>query len=1246
MKILAVRGRNLTSLAHFDLDFEAQPFDGGGLFAIVGHTGAGKSTLLDAVCVALYDASPRLNGPRDFLVGGPNEDEKSLIGNTDPRTLLRRGTTDGWAEVDFEGVDGGRYRSRWAVRRARGKVDGALQDATLSLTELEGGQPVCQGGKRETLAAIQARVGLDFVQFRRAVLLAQGDFAAFLKAPPQERAELLERATGTDIYQRLSKAAFERAKGLRTEVESLQRAIDAIPVLPDEARAEVERDERARADALKTQRDALSAVVKVLQWHATLADLRKDEAAASEGLAMVSEQRAQAGPREARLRAVEAAQPLRGAVERCVELESLVAESERLLGEETTRREQLAERLAEAVKVRDARQLEHTQAVSAREAAAEALDRAAALDARLGDLERRLTDAEGALNAKQHDAAGHARTLADLRTQQADAERARSEAETWLAEKVATKVLTDEWSRWEAVFDRYVRRHGIVAQRDARVAALDGQLAQARQALAPLEHAASTRATALGEATERLRTCRAHVDGLRAPDRLAADEGAALGQREGIRALTQIHGEFAACGARAAQMMGEAEQHLAEAAQFEASAASLTETANGLSTRLDEARVALSEMTLTLSLESHRASLREGHPCPLCGATEHPYAAETPALNALLDARSGRVRTLEAELGEAQRQATEASSRAEACRSAATALQRKIEVEQQQANDLAHRWQTVCFAQPIDGLGAAIADDGVGSQLEAVAARVDAVVAALRDERAQADQSRAQAEQAARVEAEARAAHDDASRRLIEAQERVRALELEQSTAAREGQAERDGLAEAEAELAPAFPAASEWRVKLTANPVEFKTKCADAVEKRRAREQAKLSAEATLTALREKMAAVEAETRSSDAAVVEARGKAEAAGAERDAARSVRATLLGGRATDAVRSELARRVQDAEVAFTESEKSRQAIDGEHRSLASRESTLRDALSQAMKRRDEARVARDAALAGAGLTVDEAVDLLRHDAAFIAAERDHLTALDAAVNAAKTLCDERRARREQHAQREAPGLSAEEAEARHAALEVEVPRLEEAANEAHVRRRTDDQRRDERARAVKDAGERREQARVWIELSDLIGSADGKRMQVFAQGLTLDLLVAYANEHLGELARRYRLMRVPHKKEALALQVVDLDMGDEVRSVDSLSGGETFLVSLALALGLSSLSAQRARIDSLFIDEGFGSLDAETLETALAALESLQATGRQIGLISHVPGISERVGAVVRVERQGAGRSVVRVSRG
>ena len=113
------------------------------------------------------------------------------------------------------------------------------------------------------------------------------------------------------------------------------------------------------------------------------------------------------------------------------------------------------------------------------------------------------------------------------------------------------------------------------------------------------------------------------------------------------------------------------------------------------------------------------------------------------------------------------------------------------------------------------------------------------------------------------------------------------------------------------------------------------------------------------------------------------------------------------------------------------------------------------------------------------------------------------------------------------------------------------------------------------------------------------------------------------------------------RDENLALQVVDTDMGDEVRAIPSLSGGETFLTSLALALGLSSLAASETPVESLFIDEGFGTLDRETLEIALAALDALQASGRQVGLISHVDGLSEHIGVAVRVEKLGAGRSRV-----
>jgi DNA repair protein SbcC/Rad50 len=158
-------------------------------------------------------------------------------------------------------------------------------------------------------------------------------------------------------------------------------------------------------------------------------------------------------------------------------------------------------------------------------------------------------------------------------------------------------------------------------------------------------------------------------------------------------------------------------------------------------------------------------------------------------------------------------------------------------------------------------------------------------------------------------------------------------------------------------------------------------------------------------------------------------------------------------------------------------------------------------------------------------------------------------------------------------------------------------------------------------------------------LDDLIGSSSGDEFAVFAQGLTLDLLLLEANRRLAELARRYRLQRNPEAK--LDFVVVDLDLGGTRRSVQTLSGGETFLVSLALALALATLAAPRSRVETLFLDEGFGTLDAPSLEIALGALDSLQATGCQVGVISHVDGIAERIGAQVVVQPEGGGQSRV-----
>jgi exonuclease SbcC len=163
----------------------------------------------------------------------------------------------------------------------------------------------------------------------------------------------------------------------------------------------------------------------------------------------------------------------------------------------------------------------------------------------------------------------------------------------------------------------------------------------------------------------------------------------------------------------------------------------------------------------------------------------------------------------------------------------------------------------------------------------------------------------------------------------------------------------------------------------------------------------------------------------------------------------------------------------------------------------------------------------------------------------------------------------------------------------------------------------------------------------WGRLKELIGSADGAKFSRFAQSLTLRQLIGLANEHLKVLAERYRLMAAPG--DELDLRIVDLYQANVDRPMESLSGGESFLASLALALGLSELASRHHPIDSLFIDEGFGTLDSETLEIALSALENLRSRGKTIGLISHVELLKERLATQVRVLRGPGGTSRIEV---
>ncbi|RMG08699.1 MAG: hypothetical protein D6731_21315, partial [Planctomycetota bacterium] len=283
MRILSVTVHNLASLAGTTtVDFENGPLAAAPTFAITGPKGAGKTTLLDAVCLALYGRTPRLGArTRDgYTVEGSGK-----ISSHDPRSIVRRGCGEGWAEVVFLGRDRVRYRARWSARRARRQATGRFQKAEHALWAADDGTPLSGSTRTETLARIEDKVGLSYEEFTRSVLLAQGEFAAFLRAPAGKRAELLEKISGGELYTRLSIAAHQRARQEKEKLDQLERKLaDATPLTPAE-RAQVEAEAEKAERRLKEAERRLAHLERAERWYQELAAREKQWKESREHLA-------------------------------------------------------------------------------------------------------------------------------------------------------------------------------------------------------------------------------------------------------------------------------------------------------------------------------------------------------------------------------------------------------------------------------------------------------------------------------------------------------------------------------------------------------------------------------------------------------------------------------------------------------------------------------------------------------------------------------------------------------------------------------------------------------------------------------------------------------------------------------------------------------------------------------------------------------------------------------------------------
>ncbi|MGV8891713.1 MAG: AAA family ATPase [Burkholderiaceae bacterium] len=1313
MKILAIRGKNLASLAgEFEVDFEQEPLKSAGLFAISGPTGAGKSTLLDALCMALYEKTPRLL--KAGGIGLPDVGDNT-ISQQDARNLLRRGTAEGYAEVDFVGNDGIAYRARWSVRRARGKAGGGLQKTDMSLKQLPELQPI-GGTNKEVLNEIMQRIGLSFDQFTRAVLLAQNEFSAFLKADDNERGELLETLTGSAIYSALSQRAFARAKEEQLKLQRINDQLADQKPLADDTRNQLEQDgsaANAAVAALDLRKTTLDAE---LRWHQDDHKFQQNEELAQAQLQQKQAEQEAAAERRFDLQRVESVQMARPLVAEVERLARSIHQDHGAITDCQTKLSDTEQTRQQADAALETAQRTLTDAEQAHSNAAPALDQAKALDARIDTSMPAHRQAQQAQTDADQSSALAQKNLHAKQAERATAQQKQQATEHWLAQHAPLQTLAENWPRWDILLKQVYNYRNETIRFEGILATFSRDIQKQAALLKTTTEALAAAGVALNQAEQqRQHAAQQHasidIAALQLHKHNAEIRRDHLNSGEQIwRALTEPQTRQQALHTHSQNSRQAAIQADAGLAQVSAQLPTLTAALTQAERSLKSAEAACAE-----NVETLRAALEPDAPCPVCGATGHPYSVDidNPQLHAML-------KSLQAEVTNCRQQSQHAHQQ-HATQSADAASHRRqlasIEEEQQQLHAALERqrqdWQAQPIAIELANIDIKEQTDWFACQRVSVQAQLCSINQLEADWRSAAqakDQAQAAFDRAALAHNLKKEAANAMQTALADTQSRQRAG-TEQLAQSR--QRLNDSLDQLDAAFRPADTDANEhshWRSNWQDNPESFYDQCAQNVQQwqtqRNARDQG-LQSNASLTL---ELAGLFDAHAKAEADQLRAGSAFAASDAALKAMQAQRHALFNGQPVQQIEAQLADAIAKAKTLLLQrtqaSNDSKQAqtrfsvtLERAKADLASHNSAAQAAAAQLTAWIARFNAAKSSAADNTPVTCDatplpmrptpsgsaecllgstpiDAIKLdalLAHPADWIAFERKQLHAIDAAASQAATVLQERSSQRLAHQPPPPDHNAADTGDTVHAentpdAMEADatasslatdsgaspIDALQQALHTLATERQTahakatelqlslaqDQARRVHAADMLTTIAKQEATYRLWETLNGLIGSSEGKKFRNYAQQYTLDVLLGYANRHLNALSRRYRLQRI---SDTLALMVVDQDMGDELRSVHSLSGGESFLVSLALALGLASLSSNRVRVESLFIDEGFGSLDADTLRIAMDALDGLQAMGRKVGVISHVQEMTERIATRIIVQRTAGGRSLVGV---
>lgn len=1125
MKFLQLEILNLASLDKQGgeiINFEEGALGESTIFSIVGPTGSGKSTLLDAICLALYNRAPRYprkKGDKNQSIeifGAADASESNRLAPTDSRNILTRGKKEGYSKLTFLANNGSIYRAEWHVRFQRVRYENA-KTALYKITR-NGEEITEEAADWNELTNI---IGLDYDQFLRTVLIAQGSFANFLTAKENERYELLEKLIGCEETYTNIATEIKKAKDQATDAyNQMAASVEAVKqnLLNDEELAQL-KEEIARLEKAEKELDSqLQAISKDLQWF---------------------------------------------------------EENDQQIKQITICQTDMKQ-AADAIKAMQA-QILRLQLHDEVQPAVNQLQEVERQTQSIHEQEENILKAEGNIKSQESVISESEKTLASLKEAVGKAQEQLEKALPVIAEarELKTKMeaaMPNLKEKKEAL--ELAKKENLTAQKDVEenarnIQKWEAETEKANLALKTTKEKIAKQKQVLHEATQA------------AEQAWETERNKTAGQN--IEEL-QSHKSAAEKKLQDVQQAIKVVAHLDTATTEKQKNEERIQLLGKRNAEIDEALgkltiEALTQETLTLrnaytlmvseKWEIHRANLTEGKPCPLCGSTTHPYHTDN-------------------------RQFEEATTELSQLLKAKENL---LKLQQKEEKDLS---------------GERKQNDGEVQTLQKQQEKLSVEIATYEEEWKALI---AQYPKIPKAEAELKSLLPIYENKAKDASSKLSLFnkiqkEIERLTQLKDKAVKDEAAYESKASTI--LNKAQENTSTCVTKLAEQKALTINLISQQKSKKEAYEKALQTWNSAKKEMEEWQEKY------------KQILNGEEPDAAEQ-RLTAAKDEATKTADN------QNENINKLKAELANSR--GSHQTMLSQNKTMKENLQAKVKELDfwieEYNKQLEEKSIEPSLIDRNTIREMLHSAEDWNAIRREKDEKEKAVASTTALYQSAEKAHQQH-------LEHQPAQSRDALLAIQQEYQERSQRNELIAANVRMQNHQE---AVKQLGDKAEALKLvtqekddWTAITDAIG-ADGKTLRKIAQCYTLSFLIAHANQEIRKFNSRYELQQVKH---SLGIRVIDHDRADDIRDTTSLSGGETFIVSLGLALGLSALSSRNISFENLFIDEGFGTLDPDTLATVIDSLAMLQSSqGKKVGVISHTDTMSERITTQIRIIKNG-----------